>query len=74
MQRRTDGPIYPVGSIVAAWVTFGTLTLNSDWSWRIPIVIIATKHLHKVLSPDLWLLVAPSGSSSFSAELAVVVP
>ncbi|OWZ70031.1 hypothetical protein AYX14_04548 [Cryptococcus neoformans] len=30
---------YYLGSIVAAWVTFGTLTLNSDWSWRIPILL-----------------------------------
>ncbi|KAJ6038248.1 general substrate transporter [Penicillium canescens] len=27
---------YYIGSIVAAWVTFGTRTLNSDWAWRIP--------------------------------------
>ncbi|CCA69467.1 related to hexose transporter protein [Serendipita indica DSM 11827] len=24
------------GSIVAAWTTFGTFRINSDWSWRIP--------------------------------------
>jgi MFS family permease len=24
------------GSIVAAWSTFGTFRINSDWSWRIP--------------------------------------
>ena len=28
-----------LGSIVAAWATFGTFTLNSSWSWRIPSVL-----------------------------------
>lgn len=27
---------YYVGSIVAAWVTFGTRNMASDWAWRIP--------------------------------------
>lgn len=27
---------YYVGSIVAAWVTFGTRNIASDWAWRIP--------------------------------------
>ncbi|OJJ76888.1 hypothetical protein ASPBRDRAFT_113801 [Aspergillus brasiliensis CBS 101740] len=27
---------YYYGSVVAAWVTFGTRTLESNWAWRIP--------------------------------------
>ncbi|KAH7131286.1 general substrate transporter [Dactylonectria macrodidyma] len=27
---------YFVGSIAAAWITFGTLKMSGDWSWRIP--------------------------------------
>ena len=29
---------YYIGAIVAAWVTFGTLKIQNDWCWRIPIV------------------------------------
>ncbi|KAH6952442.1 general substrate transporter [Ilyonectria sp. MPI-CAGE-AT-0026] len=25
-----------LGSIAAAWITFGTRNINSDWSWRLP--------------------------------------
>ena len=28
-----------LGSIVAAWTTFGTFRLSSDWSWRIPSLV-----------------------------------
>ncbi|KAI0139968.1 hexose transporter protein [Hypoxylon sp. NC0597] len=27
------------GSIIAAWVTFGTININSSWAWRIPSMI-----------------------------------
>lgn len=29
---------YYIGAIIAAWVTFGTLKIQSDWCWRIPVV------------------------------------
>ncbi|KAJ9110855.1 hypothetical protein QFC19_001364 [Naganishia cerealis] len=28
-----------LGSIVAAWTTFGTFRINNDWSWRIPSLL-----------------------------------
>lgn len=28
-----------VGAIAAAWVSFGTLKMNGDWSWRIPTLL-----------------------------------
>ncbi|KAI8577911.1 hypothetical protein K450DRAFT_212247 [Umbelopsis ramanniana AG] len=30
-----------LGSIIAAWTTFGTLQIKSDWAWRVPSVIQA---------------------------------
>ncbi|KAL2840549.1 general substrate transporter [Aspergillus pseudoustus] len=30
---------YFVGSIAAAWITFGTLKMVGDWSWRIPTLL-----------------------------------
>lgn len=27
---------WSLGSIAAAWITFGTREINSDWSWRLP--------------------------------------
>jgi len=29
------------GSIVAAWLTFGTFFINNNWSWRIPSIVQA---------------------------------
>lgn len=28
--------LWALGSIIAAWTTFGTFRINSSWSWRIP--------------------------------------
>ena len=33
------GPSWNMGSIVAAWVTYGTFRLNSTWGWRIPSLL-----------------------------------
>ncbi|KAK9468845.1 lactose permease [Lipomyces arxii] len=30
---------YYVGAVIAAWTTFGTLKIQSDWSWRAPSLI-----------------------------------
>jgi sugar porter (SP) family MFS transporter len=30
---------YSAGSIVAAWVCFGTLHVNNNWAWRIPCLV-----------------------------------
>jgi MFS family permease len=30
---------YFVGAIAAAWITFGTLKMTGDWSWRIPTLL-----------------------------------
>ncbi|KAH8804504.1 general substrate transporter [Xylogone sp. PMI_703] len=41
-QRAIVGALYNtfffVGSITAAWTSFGTHNLNSDWSWRTPVI------------------------------------
>ncbi|KAL0573631.1 hypothetical protein V5O48_008327 [Marasmius crinis-equi] len=34
-------PNYSVGSIVASWVTFGTIAWTSDWAWRLPMLLQA---------------------------------
>lgn len=31
--------LYYSGSILAAWLTFGTLFLRGDWSWRLPCLV-----------------------------------
>lgn len=33
------GLAYAIGSFVAAWVTFGTLKIQSDWAWRVPSLL-----------------------------------
>lgn len=35
------GCSYAMGSFVAAWTTFGTLKIKSDWAWRLPSVLQA---------------------------------
>ncbi|KAI6340862.1 hypothetical protein MCOR30_002405 [Pyricularia oryzae] len=35
------GCSYAVGSFVAAWTTFGTLKIESDWAWRLPSLLQA---------------------------------
>jgi sugar porter (SP) family MFS transporter len=32
---------YVVGSIIAAWATYGALTIQSDWAWRAPSLLQA---------------------------------
>jgi sugar porter (SP) family MFS transporter len=31
--------LWYVGSIIAAWVTYGTFRIGNDWSWRIPALL-----------------------------------
>ncbi|EXJ87479.1 hypothetical protein A1O3_04439 [Capronia epimyces CBS 606.96] len=31
-----------LGTLIAAWVTYGTFRMNSNWSWRIPSILQAT--------------------------------
>ncbi|GKT51599.1 lactose permease [Colletotrichum spaethianum] len=35
----TSAPSLYIGSICAAWITFGTRTIPSTWSWRIPSLL-----------------------------------
>lgn len=34
-----------IGSIIAAWVTYGTFRIDNTWSWRIPSVLQAAPAL-----------------------------
>ncbi|EJT97060.1 general substrate transporter [Dacryopinax primogenitus] len=34
-------PSYPLGGIVAAWVTYATYAYSTTWSWRLPLVLQA---------------------------------
>jgi MFS family permease len=45
-----------LGSIVAAWVTYGTFRIQSDWAWRIPSVLQGLPSLLQVI---LIFLVVP---------------
>ncbi|KAG4031583.1 hypothetical protein MFRU_009g03440 [Monilinia fructicola] len=40
---------YSMGSIIAAWVTFGTFRLRSTWSWRIPSIFQALPSIAQAL-------------------------
>ncbi|CCA69468.1 related to hexose transporter protein [Serendipita indica DSM 11827] len=42
------------GSIVAAWTTFGTFRINSDWSWRIPSALQGLSSIVQLLF--VWFL------------------
>lgn len=37
-----------VGSIIAAWVTFGTININNTWAWRTPSLLQALPSLLQV--------------------------
>lgn len=30
---------WPLGSLIAAWVTFGTFKMSSEWAWRLPSLL-----------------------------------
>ncbi|CZT49026.1 probable hexose transporter [Rhynchosporium secalis] len=34
-----SGASYHTGSFIASWVTYGTLKIQSDWSWRLPSLL-----------------------------------
>ncbi|KAF4981022.1 hypothetical protein FZEAL_3074 [Fusarium zealandicum] len=33
---------WPLGALIAAWVTFGTFKMEGSWSWRLPSLLQAT--------------------------------
>ncbi|KAF1999196.1 MFS transporter [Amniculicola lignicola CBS 123094] len=37
-----------VGSIIAAWLTYGTNNINSQWSWRIPSIVQALPSIMQI--------------------------
>jgi hypothetical protein len=41
-------------SIIAAWTTYGTYRLNSDWSWRLPTILQALPAIINLIG--LWFL------------------
>ncbi|KAA8894147.1 general substrate transporter [Sphaerosporella brunnea] len=43
-----------LGSIVAAWTTYGTFNIKSTWSWRIPSILQAAPAL--VMLTFIWLV------------------
>ncbi|KAF4540679.1 Sugar transporter [Lasiodiplodia theobromae] len=48
--RRLFNVLWYVGSIIAAWLTFGTGHLTSTWSWRIPSIVQGVPALLVLLS------------------------
>ncbi|RPA94784.1 general substrate transporter [Choiromyces venosus 120613-1] len=43
-----------IGSIIAAWTTYGTFRIPSTWSWRIPSLLQATPAL--IMLSCIWLV------------------
>jgi MFS family permease len=41
--------LWYLGSIVAAWTTFGTFRINSTWAWRIPSAVQGVIPLFQIL-------------------------
>lgn len=41
--------LWSLGSLVAAWATYGTFRLASDWAWRIPSVLQALSSVLQLL-------------------------
>lgn len=44
-----------MGSILAAWVTYGTFRLNNTWSWRIPSALQGVPSLIQIILV-FWLV------------------
>ena len=44
-----------MGSIIAAWVTYGTFRLNNTWSWRIPSALQGLPSIVQILLV-FWLV------------------
>jgi MFS family permease len=42
--------LWNTGSIVAAWVTYGTFRITNDWAWRIPSIIQALASIIQICS------------------------
>lgn len=42
------------GAVMAAWITFGTFRLHSDWAWRIPSLLQAFPALIQMCA--IWFL------------------
>lgn len=50
----TDRVSQYVGSIYAAWCTYGTFKIGSTWSWRIPSLLQGSLPIFQLLG--LWFL------------------
>jgi len=67
------GAFYWVGAVTAAWCTYGSAFLESNWSWRLPSLLQGLASLIQLAS--LWFVCVgsfsrpsfpPPGSSAFS--------
>ncbi|PVH93634.1 general substrate transporter [Periconia macrospinosa] len=47
-----------VGSIIAAWSTFGTFQINNSWSWRIPSALQCAPSVIQLVS-SIWIPESP---------------
>lgn len=52
------GCSYHMGSFISSWTTFGTLTIDSDWAWRLPSLLQCACTLI-VLSVIYWVPESP---------------
>ncbi|RKL43272.1 hypothetical protein BFJ72_g4685 [Fusarium proliferatum] len=46
--------LWYLGSIIAAWTTYGTYRINSEWSWRLPTALQALPAVINLIG--LWFL------------------
>lgn len=61
---------WPLGSLIAAWVTYGSFTMDSSWSWRIPSLLQCTfsivQALLSLFAPESprWLIYRGRGNEA----------
>lgn len=52
-------PTYPLGSLIGAYITYGTSFYSSSWSWRLPVILQALLSIVQ----GIFLLMCPRISS-----------
>jgi len=50
--------LWSLGSIVAAWTTYGTFRMNNNWGWRIPSLLQALSSVIQILL-FFWIVESP---------------
>lgn len=58
------GSFYWVGAVVAAWVTYGSAFMSSNWSWRLPSLLQGLASLVQLAT--LWFVCVSQASHRYA--------